>query len=167
MLNIKLFGKVCSRELYDIAVPARGAAAVKFFTTGETMAAVASIPIGSSSCTRTRSRESLTLAPPATEIKPFSEIPGPKPLPIIRNLLDFKNNINRLIHFLEECHEKYGEIFKLEVPGEFLSEYKTRAIIVHNNFAVGLNRVSNYYIINMACARNFCSKTARKLRSDL
>lgn len=51
------------------------------------------------------------------KIKPFSEIPGPKQLPIIRNLLDFKRNINRLIDFLEECYNEYGEIFKLEVPG--------------------------------------------------
>lgn len=67
--------------------------------------------------------EALTAAAPpqilhaSEEIKPFSEIPGPKQLPIIRNLLDFKRNINRLIDFLEECHKEYGEIFKLEVPG--------------------------------------------------
>ena len=51
------------------------------------------------------------------DIKPFSEIPGPKQLPIIRNLLDFKRNSTRLIEFLEECYKEYGEIFKLEVPG--------------------------------------------------
>ena len=60
-------------------------------------------------------------SPPAIrvskEIKPFSEIPGPKPLPILHNLLDFKSNSSRLIDFLEECYYKYGEIFKLEVPG--------------------------------------------------
>ena len=67
--------------------------------------------------------EALTAAAPSQNlhvsegIKPFSEIPGPKPLPIIRNLLDFKRNINRLIDFLEECYNEYGEIFKLEVPG--------------------------------------------------
>lgn len=53
------------------------------------------------------------------EIKPFSEIPGPKQLPIIRNLLDFKRNIHRLIDFLEDCYNEYGEIFKLEVPGRY------------------------------------------------
>ena len=64
------------------------------------------------------------VSPPTTqnvpvldEIKPFSEIPGPKQLPLIRNLLDFKRNSTRLIEFLEECYNEYGEIFKLEVPG--------------------------------------------------
>lgn len=52
-------------------------------------------------------------------VKPFSEIPGPKPLPIIRNILDFRRNSDRLIYFLEECYKKYGGIFKLEVPGWF------------------------------------------------
>ena len=61
-------------------------------------------------------------------IKPFGEIPGPKPLPIIRNLLDFKRNINRLIDFLEECYNEYGEIFKLEVPGRQHARQTQRSI---------------------------------------
>ena len=54
-----------------------------------------------------------------SKIKPFSEIPGPTPLPILRNILDFRRNSSRLIYYLEECYEKYGEIFKLEVPGQY------------------------------------------------
>ena len=51
------------------------------------------------------------------QLKPFSEIPGPKPLPVLRNLLDFRRNSKKLNQFLGECYEKYGEIFKLEAPG--------------------------------------------------
>ena len=65
-----------------------------------------------------RSRAEEYESPSMERTKPVSEIPGPKPLPILRNLLDFKNNVDRLIYFLEECHDKYGEIFKLEVPGQ-------------------------------------------------
>ena len=50
-------------------------------------------------------------------IKPFSEIPGPKPLPIVRNLLEIKKNSGNMMFYLEECYKNYGEIFKLEVPG--------------------------------------------------
>ena len=52
-----------------------------------------------------------------TTVKPFSAIPGPKPLPLLRNALEFKKNLQRLHVYFEECHEKYGEIFKLEAPG--------------------------------------------------
>ena len=51
-------------------------------------------------------------------LKPFSAIPGPKPLPVLRNLLKFKRNSNRINPFLGECYNKYGEIFKLETPGQ-------------------------------------------------
>lgn len=50
-------------------------------------------------------------------IKPFSDIPGPKPLPILHNLLDFRRNSGRVIYYLQECYKKYGEIFKMEIPG--------------------------------------------------
>ena len=52
------------------------------------------------------------------DLKPFSAIPGPKPLPLLRNLLQFKKNSSRLNPYLEECYNKYGEIFKLEAPGQ-------------------------------------------------
>ena len=52
-----------------------------------------------------------------TTVKPFSAIPGPKPLPLLRNALEFKKNLQRLHVYFEECHEKYGGIFKLEAPG--------------------------------------------------
>ena len=50
-------------------------------------------------------------------VQQFSNIPGPKPLPVIRNLLEFKKNYPNLHSCLEKCSEKYGDIFKLEAPG--------------------------------------------------
>ena len=50
-------------------------------------------------------------------LKPFNAIPGPKPLPVLRNMLDFRRNSSRLTSFWRECYEKYGEIFKMEAPG--------------------------------------------------
>ena len=50
-------------------------------------------------------------------VQPFSAIPGPKPLPVIRNLLEFRKHFFTLDRYLEECSDKYGEIFKLEAPG--------------------------------------------------
>lgn len=54
-------------------------------------------------------------APPVAQ--PFSAIPGPRPLPVIRNALQFKKNVKKLHIYLDECFDKYGEIFKLEAPG--------------------------------------------------
>ena len=54
-----------------------------------------------------------------TSVKPFEAIPGPKPLPVLRNLLEFRRNSKRINQFLGECYEKYGEIFKLEAPGRY------------------------------------------------
>ena len=51
-------------------------------------------------------------------VKPFSAIPGPKPSPVVRNLLEFRRNSKRINKFLEECYRKYGEVFKLETPGK-------------------------------------------------
>ena len=48
-------------------------------------------------------------------VKPFSAIPGPEPLPLLRNALEFKNNLSTLHVYFDG--EKYGEIFKLEAPG--------------------------------------------------
>ena len=55
--------------------------------------------------------------PADPEIKPFSAIPGPRPLPVLRNLLEMRRNMARFHFYIEECHKKYGEIFKLEAPG--------------------------------------------------
>lgn len=54
---------------------------------------------------------------PTTAVQPFSAIPGPKPLPVIRNLLEFRKNMFTLHKYLEDCSVKYGDIFKLEAPG--------------------------------------------------
>lgn len=54
---------------------------------------------------------------PNTEVKPFSAIPGPKPLPVLHNVLEFRKNLSRLHNYIEECSERYGDIFKLEAPG--------------------------------------------------
>ena len=50
-----------------------------------------------------------------TTVKPFGAIPGPKPLPLLRNALEY--DVPKLHVYFEELHKKYGEIFKLEVPG--------------------------------------------------
>ena len=55
--------------------------------------------------------------PDDPEIKPFSAIPGPKPLPVLRNLLEMRRNMAKLHFYVEECLKKYGEIVKLEAPG--------------------------------------------------
>ena len=54
---------------------------------------------------------------PNLDVKPFSAIPGPKPLPVLRNLLELKRNMTKFHLYFDECHKKYGEIFKLEAPG--------------------------------------------------
>ena len=54
-----------------------------------------------------------------TVVQPFSAIPGPKPLPILRNALEFKRNVPTLHLYLNDCYEEFGEIFKLEVPGTY------------------------------------------------
>ena len=69
--------------------------------------------------------------PPAAAVQPFSAIPGPKPLPILRNILEFRKNLFSLHQYLEECSEKYGDIFKLEAPGWCM--HHVRIIIVINN----------------------------------
>ena len=113
--RMQLLGKVrglCSE------LKAGAPAAVKFFQRSESSvaAAVDAIDLVLPSPIATRSIAA-SVSQSNERIKPFCDIPGPKPLPILRNLLDFKNNVDRLIYFLEECYEKYGEIFKLEVPG--------------------------------------------------
>ena len=52
-------------------------------------------------------------------VQPYSAIPGPKPLPLLRNLLKFRKHFFTLNQYLEDCSDKYGEIFKLEAPGSY------------------------------------------------
>ena len=44
------------------------------------------------------------------DVKPFRAIPGPKPLPVLRNLLELKRNLRRMMDlYYEECYKKYGK----------------------------------------------------------
>lgn len=46
--------------------------------------------------------------------RPFSEIPGPKGLPLVGNILEFNKagGAEKFNHFAEKLHKKYGDIFK-------------------------------------------------------
>ena len=70
-----------------------------------------------SSTFATLSEAQATIDYATAAVQPFSAIPGPKPLPVIRNLLEFRKHFFTLDRYLEECSDKYGEIFKLEAPG--------------------------------------------------
>lgn len=48
-------------------------------------------------------------------VKPFSAIPGPKPLPFVGNTIAMAVNSNRYTAFHEECFKEYGDIFKLKL----------------------------------------------------
>ena len=50
--------------------------------------------------------------------KPFSEIPGPRRLPIIGNGLDMRANTHRFRHYLHEGFSSYGDIYKLKAFSE-------------------------------------------------
>ena len=56
-------------------------------------------------------------APATSSPKPFSAIPGPKPLPLLGNLRDFIPQEGRFFVYFHECFEKYGEIFKYSIMG--------------------------------------------------
>ena len=78
------------------------------------------ISLRSESQAATVGRPVISVRESPEETKPFNAIPGPKPLPVIRNLLEFKRNSGRLFVYLEECHKKYGSLFKLEAPGQLV-----------------------------------------------
>lgn len=60
----------------------------------------------------------------SSTVKPFSEIPGPKGLPVVGSLLDawrggvFRGQIHQ---YLENGRKKYGPIFKQEFGGNHIS----------------------------------------------
>ena len=56
-----------------------------------------------------------TAGRPATAPRPLSDIPGPKPLPVIGNARDI--DPSRLIQSVMELAEQYGPIFALHRPG--------------------------------------------------
>ena len=82
-------------------------------------------------------------------VKPFSAIPGPKPSPVVRNLLEFRRNSKRINKFLEECYRKYGEVFKLETPGKI----NFNLIEVFTAVDSSLHRFSIIYV----CEQKGCS----------
>ncbi len=51
--------------------------------------------------------------------KPFSDIPGPAPVPFLGNSMELKKNYDRLQYYYHDCFEKYGSIFKLKTVGGF------------------------------------------------
>ena len=68
----------------------------------------------------------------AAAVQPYSAIPGPKPLPLLRNLLKFRKHFFTLHQYLEECSDKYGEIFKLEAPGTLLSAFMYSGLVFNS-----------------------------------
>ncbi|KAG2373389.1 hypothetical protein C9374_012255 [Naegleria lovaniensis] len=64
-----------------------------------------------------------------TPPKPYEEIPGPKPLPILGNLLDLlKHKGIPSLYFYELC-EKYGDIVRLSMPGKRMVLISNPAVI--------------------------------------
>lgn len=51
------------------------------------------------------------------ECKPFSAMPGPKPLPVVGNMRDMYNNSSTFHLYLDKCFKEYGDIFKLKIFG--------------------------------------------------
>ena len=88
-------------------------------------------------------------------LKPLSAIPGPKPLPILRNLLEFRRNSNRLTLFWRECYEKYGEIFKMEAPGRINRNSIASSLVVPAHFM--LRHKSEAFINARRMREGYCS----------
>jgi len=49
---------------------------------------------------------------------PFNAMPGPKPIPVMGNALQLKQNVHRLRTYYEECFKKYGDIFRVKALGK-------------------------------------------------
>lgn len=60
--------------------------------------------------------------PPKEEDEPksFWEIPGPKPIPILGNILSLRKYVSRngFRTLYKDDSDKYGEIFKYIIPGK-------------------------------------------------
>ena len=65
------------------------------------------------------STSSLSAQQAATRVKSFAEVPGPRPLPLVGNLLEMarQKKTKMLSEFYEEGLRKYGGIMKLILPG--------------------------------------------------
>ena len=62
--------------------------------------------------------EARSLMTPPTETKPFSEIPGPRKLPLVGSALSFFLEVGKkpVIQLQKELMEKYGMIYRVKVP---------------------------------------------------
>ena len=50
-------------------------------------------------------------------VKPFREMPGPKPMPVLGNLWEVNKNLPKLAMYYHQCLKEFGGIFKLHLPG--------------------------------------------------
>ena len=59
-----------------------------------------------------------SLTTPSTEGKPFSEIPGPRRLPLVGSSLSFLLEVGKkhILQLQKEWMEKYGMIYRIKVP---------------------------------------------------
>ena len=71
-------------------------------------------------------------------LKPFSEIPGPRQLPLIGNGREMAANSRRFWMYLHEGFEKYGEIYKLNAFG------KLEPLIQDQPFCPFVERLSSF-----------------------
>ena len=75
---------------------------------------------GASSDARTRSTGSKDFSSAvllsSTGAKEFSEMPGPKPLPIVGNLFLVYNRMTEMPMVFQELTQVYGRIYKLKLP---------------------------------------------------
>ena len=58
------------------------------------------------------------LTTPSTEAKPFSEIPGPRRLPLVGSTLSFLLEVGKkpIYQAQKEWMEKYGNVYRIKVP---------------------------------------------------
>ena len=50
-------------------------------------------------------------------VPPRDDIPGPRGLPLVGNLLQVLSNRRRMIPFMKELGEQYGPLYTLTLPG--------------------------------------------------